>query len=156
MKSIRLLLLLFSSLCILSACSASEDAADLYKKEKPLQVEVDMPEPLSAETTQTVKAVLKQDGKPVEGAGFVHFEIWKQDHSIRYPMEEAAEIGNGVYQMDIRFKEDGLYYLEVHAGNEGSLVSPVWQFIVGELSEQEMESLKQGAPTQQEVPGHHH
>ncbi|GKW46083.1 FixH family protein [Planococcus sp. NCCP-2050] len=156
MKSIRLLLLLFSSLCILSACSASEDAGDLYKKEKPLQVEVDMPESLSAETTQTVKAILKQDGKPVEDAGFVHFEIWKQDYSVRYPMEEAAEAGNGVYQMDVRFKEDGLYYLEVHAGNEGSLISPVRQFIVGELSEQEMESLKQGAPTQQEVPGHHH
>ncbi|CEG21258.1 hypothetical protein BN1080_00164 [Planococcus massiliensis] len=156
MKSIRLLLLLFSSLCILSACSASEDAADLYKKEKPLQVEVDMPESLSAETKQTVKAILKQDGKPVEDARFVHFEIWKQDHSVHYPMEEAEEAENGVYQMDVRFKEEGLYYLEVHAGNEGSLISPVRQFIVGELSEQEMESLKQGVPTQQEVRGHHH
>lgn len=156
MKKIIVLTLLAIFTLLLSACSLRSDAADLYKKESPLQVEVDLPESSSTGEEVMLEAVIKQDGKVVEQADFVHFEVWKQDGSVRYPMEEAEEVGSGIYQMPIKFEDEGLYYLEVHAGNKGSIVSPQHQFIVGKLSDGEIESLKQGPAPAEETPEHHH
>ncbi len=156
MKKIIGIILLALFTLILSACSLRSDAADLYKKESPLLVEVELPESVSTGEEVVLEAVLKQDGEIVERADFVHFEIWKQDGSVRYPMEEAEEAGDGVYKMPIQFEDEGLYYLEVHTGNKGSIVSPQHQFIVGELSDEEMESLKQGPAPAEETPEHHH
>lgn len=155
-KKISLLALWIICVFALSACSLRSDAADLYKKESPLQIEVDLPDSLTAGTEVTLAAVLRQDGKVVEQAAFVHFEVWKQDGSVRYPMEEAIEIGNGVYEMPFQFESEGLYYLEVHAGNKDSIISPQHRFIVGELSADEKDSLKQGPSPAEETPEQHH
>lgn len=155
MKNIDLLMLLVILALFLGACSVSSDAADLYKKETPLQIEVVIPELIPKGESITLQAVLTQVEQKVENADFVHFRVWKQDGSIRYPMEEAEELGNGVYQMDFRFEKDGLYFLEVHAGNNGAISSPRQQFVVGELSKTEMEKLKEG-PVKEEEPSEHH
>ena len=141
---------------VLSACSVQSDAANLYKQETPLQVELNLPESISPNTDVVLEAALKQEGKKVEQAAFVHFEIWKKDGSVHYPMEEATAAGNGVYQMGFNFKNEGLYYIEVHAGNNGSIVNPQYQFIVGNLSDDELKSLKQRPAKKEGTSDHHH
>ena len=153
---VRLFVLISIGLFLLSGCTLRSDVADLYKQEVPLQVEMNIPEVLSAGEEVTLEATLRQNGEPVEKANFIHFEIWKQDGSVRYPMEEAIGLGSGVYQLPVQFESEGLYYLEVYAGNNGSLVSPQHQFVVGELSDSELESLKQGPSPEEEAPEHHH
>ena len=156
MKVKRLLLLCIVGISILSACSVRSDAADLYKQENPLQVKIAMPSSIEADEPVTVKAVLSESATPIEKANFVHFEIWKQDHSIHRPMKEATFIEKGIYEMEFQLEEDGLYYFEVHAGNNGSIVSPRQQFVVGELSEAELNALKEGPVKEQESSGNHH
>jgi hypothetical protein len=156
MKKVSLLVWFSMVLLLLSGCALRGDAADLYKKEMPLQVEVNVPQEINAGERVAMEATLKQGKEWVEKADYVHFEVLNQDGSVYYPMEEANEKANGVYSLSVEFEKDGLYYLEVHAGNNGSLVSPQHQFIVGELSDKELESLKQGPSPENEGDGQHH
>ncbi|KON86573.1 hypothetical protein AF332_06890 [Sporosarcina globispora] len=141
---------------LLSACSLEQDAANLYKKEIPLEVEIVIPESFVDNKQETIKAFLTQGGKKVEDADFVHFEIWKQDGSVHYKMEQAENIGNGTYSLSKEFDRDGLYYIKVHASNDGSIIMPQKQFIVGELSKSELEFLQKGLQKQNVNHEHHH
>ncbi|MFC0275016.1 FixH family protein [Metabacillus herbersteinensis] len=141
---------------MLSACSLEPDAANLYKKEKPLESEIIIPKSFSDNKQETIKVVLTQAGIKVEDADFVHFEIWKQDGSLKNNMEQAEEEGNGTYSLNKNFDSDGLYYIKVHAGNDGSIIMPQKQFIVGELSKNELEFLQKGLQKQEESHEHHH
>jgi hypothetical protein len=154
-KSICISFILHVSL-LLSACSLNQDVANLYKKEIPLEVEIILPQSFSDNNQETIKATLTQDGKRITGADFVHFEIWKPDGSLKYGMEEAEEVGNGMYSITKEFDRNGLYYIKVHAGNNGSIIMPQKQFIIGELSESELKFLQKGLQKQAESHEHHH
>ncbi|WP_034261688.1 FixH family protein [Bacillus sp. J33] len=141
---------------LLSACSLDENAGELYKKETPLKLEINTPSAFTDGGQETITAILTQDGKPADNADFVHFEIWKQDGTVQYGMEEAAAEGNGIYSISKSFDEDGLYFVKVHAQQGDSLIMPQKQFIVGELSESDKEFLKKGTGKQEPGQGHHH
>lgn len=156
MKNIYWPLLAVLMLTLLSACSVRSDAADLYKQEAPLHIGVDIPEKITAGETVKIQSELTQNGEPVSEANFVHFEVRKQDGSIPYPMKEAQAAGGGVYEMQASFRNDGLYFLEVHAGSGDAISNPHYQFIVGELSESDLDSLKQRPAPDAGNSGHHH
>lgn len=143
-------------LSLLSACSLDEKAAELYKQETPLKLEIQTPDNFTAGEQETIRATLTQDGKPAVHADFVHFEIWKQDGTVRYGMEEAADEGGGVYSISKDFDKDGLYFVKVHAQQDDSLIMPQKQFIVGELSKSDVEFLQEGTGRQEAGQGHHH
>ncbi|WP_309487698.1 FixH family protein [Bacillus sp. SD075] len=147
------LILIFNLL--LNMCSLEKDVTTLYKEETPLEAEIIIPASFSANTQETMKAVLTQGGKKVENADFVHFEIWKQDGSLTYSMEQTVEEGNGTYTLRKNFDSDGLYYIKVHASNDGSIIMPQKQFIVGKLSKSELKFLQKGSQ-KQESHEHHH
>lgn len=144
------------AILLLSACSVRGDAADLYKQEAPLQIVAELPEEITPGETVRFQAELTQNGEPVNEANFVHFEVRKQNGSIPYPMKEAQALGDGVYEMEASFKSNGLYFLEVHAGSGESISNPHYQFIVGDLSESELDSLKEGPEPDSGSSGHHH
>lgn len=154
-KNICISLIFIFSL-LLSACSLEKDVTNLYKEETPLAAEIIIPASFSANTKETMKVVLTQGGKKVENADFVHFEIWKQDGSLKYSMEQAEEEGNGTYTLSKNFDSDGLYYIKAHASNDGSIIMPKKQFIVGKLSESELKFLQKGSQKQEESHKHHH
>ncbi|WP_413303809.1 FixH family protein [Bacillus sp. 1P10SD] len=156
MKIIKYIFLLMILSVFLSACSLRKDAADLYKKETPLKAEIVIPDSFSENKQETIKAILTQGGKKVERADFVHFEIWKQDGTLQYPMEEARNSGNGTYTLSKEFDKDGLYFIKLHAGNDGSIIMPQKQFIVGKLSKSELEFLQKDVPVQNGTQEHHH
>ncbi|WP_078410600.1 FixH family protein [Priestia abyssalis] len=156
MKKYRWIFFIFTSSLLLSACSLKQDAANLYKQETPLESDIIIPASFSANQQETVKVLLTQGGKKVEDPDFVHFEIWKQDGSVKYPMEQAEEIGNGMYRLSKEFDREGLYYIKVHASSDGSIIMPQKQFIVGELSEKELKFLQEGLQIQEASHEHHH
>lgn len=88
----------------------------------PLQAEVSMPEDFSG--SEPIKIYLEQDGHPVEEADFAHVEIWKGDGKIHDEMKEARNVGQGNYTFSRKLSDDGLYYIKVHAGNNGSIIMP--------------------------------
>ncbi|RBW68824.1 FixH family protein [Bacillus taeanensis] len=140
---------------LLSACSLKEDVSGLYKQETPIEAEIIIPEKFS-EGEETIKAVLTQSGKAVENAEFVHFEIWKQDGSVKYEMEQAEEEGDGTYSITKSFDSDGLYYVKVHARHNGSIIMPTKQFIIGELSSSELKFLQKGIQKEEGSHENHH
>ena len=71
-------------------------------------------------------------------------------------MEEANNLGNGTYSISKDFDSEGLYFVKVHAGNKGSIIMPRKQFVVGELSESDLDFLRKGAQSEIEVHEHHH
>lgn len=148
----------FAVICsiFLTACSGEEDAANLYKQEQPLELNIIIPESFSANHQETIMAVLIQDGKKVKGADYVHFEIWKQDGSVNYGMEEARDEENGTYSLRKSFDSEGLYFIKVHASNKGSIIMPQKQFIVGKLSESDISFLKKGAQIEDGSHENHH
>ncbi|MBO0587481.1 FixH family protein [Sporosarcina sp. E16_8] len=154
-KSIGISLILIFSL-LLGACSLKQDVANLYKQETPLESEIIIPESISANKQETIKVILTQDGKKVEGADYVQFEIWKQDGSVKFDMEQAEDEGNGTYSLSKKIDSEGLYYIKVHASNHGSIIMPQKQFVIGELSENEKKFLRKGKPKQQESHENHH
>lgn len=147
---------MFLFIAMLSGCSLKPDVAKLYKEESPLQSEIIIPDTFSANEKETIKVILTQHGERVEDADFVHFEIWKQDGTVTYYMEEAFDLGNGVYGISKDFDSDGLYFVKVHAGNNGSIIVPQKQFVVGSLSKSELDFLQKGQQSQIEGHEHHH
>ncbi|WP_078546383.1 FixH family protein [Litchfieldia alkalitelluris] len=154
-KNVVVLFFLFFTI-FLSACSLEPDVAQKYKQEKPLVADIVIPETFSFTDSSTFKVVLHQDGAVVNGADFVHFEMWNHDGSVNYGMEEVVEVGDGIYQISKAIKSDGLYYIMVHAGNNGSIIMPRKQFVVGELSESELEFLQNGTQMKEQSNGDHH
>ncbi|WP_306009973.1 FixH family protein [Bacillus sp. MMSF_3328] len=141
---------------LLGGCSLDDNAEELYKIEQPLQAEIMLPDSFAAGEDVPIRAVLTQNGEKVAGADYVHFEIWKRDGSVHFPMEEAADEGEGVYQLTKKFEQDGVYIIKVHASSAGSLIMPQKQFVVGELTEAELEELmKEGEAPSGSHEGHH-
>lgn len=141
----------------LFACSANENAGELYKSESPLLIEITTPNTRDHDNTGKIETVLTQDGKPVDAADFVHFEIWKQDGTLSYGMENAIYEGNGKYSITKSFPKNGLYLVKVHARSKGSLIMPKKQFIIGELTAADREFLKNsGSATEEPLPDGHH
>lgn len=155
MNRFRLALLLFAAL-FLSGCSLRQDAETLYKQEQPLQAEIFPPEAIAEDRTANITVFLTQNGEAVEQADYVHMVIGKQDGTVVYPMEEAVKEGEGLYSLRKQFRSDGLYYAEVHALSNGSVISPRIRFVVGELSESDKQLLEQGGTPPQGRSGHHH
>ncbi len=155
MRNVLLTFILMFSL-LLSACSLDEDVASLYRQEQPLQADILIPESFSENQQETIEVLLTQNGTNVTEPDFVHFEIWKQDGDVHYPMVEAELVGEGAYSITKSFEEDGLYFVKVHASSKGSIIIPQKQFIVGELSASDLEFLQKGAKVEQKVEDHHH
>ncbi|VTR29977.1 Uncharacterised protein [Actinobacillus pleuropneumoniae] len=152
----RMIITVLVSVLLLSACSASPEAADQYVKEIPLMAEVNIPDVLSVQQPETIEIILTQDGKRVPGADFVHYELWSYDGSLRDPMTDAVEVGDGVYTVTKTFDKEGLYFIKLHSGNNGSIIIPQKPFAVGKLTEAELAYLEAGTPTFQEGTAEHH
>lgn len=140
----------------LTGCTLNKEVENLYKKESPLEAEIIVPDSFSKDNKETIKVILTQNGERVEDADFVHFEIWKQDGSLSYNMEEAENVGNGNYSLTKDFNREGLYFIKVHASSGGSTIIPVKQFVVGELSKSDVDFLKKNVQQQNPIPNHHH
>ncbi|WP_080848898.1 FixH family protein [Cytobacillus gottheilii] len=152
----RLFSVFIFSAFLLSACSLDENVADLYKQESPLEADILIPEYFSKEESELIQVQLTQNGKIVENPDFVHLEIWKQDGSLNYGMEEAENLGDGIFGLSKPFDLDGLYYVKVHASSAGSMIVPTKQFIVGELSQSDLDALQKGIKQEGDTGGHHH
>lgn len=137
----KLILALLFSLS-LTACSLDDEAAALYKQESILEIDVILPEDVPLNKPALFQAILRQGDNMVDDAQVVQFTIWRNGNPNQVDRIEATNDGNGVYSAEKAIHEDGLYYVKVQASANGSRVMPTKQFIVGELSEEDKNSLQ--------------
>ena len=142
----------------LAGCAVTSDAAQQYAVSIPLSVKFEIPKVLKADQEKQYRfgATLWQDQQEVKRADYVHFEIWKADGTLRYSMEPADETKPGMYSIKKTLPKTGLYYIKVHASSNGAMIMPTRQFIVGELSANDLKILQGGAKPAGGSSGHHH
>ncbi|WPK10918.1 FixH family protein [Lysinibacillus louembei] len=156
MNKIQFLLIILLTCYMISACSANPNASQLYKQETPLEAEIILPDLLEPTKAVTIKVNLTQNGDAVENPQYVHLKMWKQDGTVTYGMTEASNDGNGQFSLNMDFESEGLYYIQVHASNNDSIITPTKLLIVGELSESDKQALKSNAPIIGGESGAHH
>ncbi|MFB5660361.1 FixH family protein [Alteribacillus sp. HJP-4] len=140
-------------LLFLSACAVDDNTANLYKKSKPLEIDLILPKSTSLDKEQMIKIKLTQEGEKVEDAA-AQLEIWKRDNHEDHEVIKAKSEGNGIYAAEKMFNDDGLYYIRAEVRTSDSHVMPTKQVIVGNPTEEELNSLQQ--KTEQLQGGHDH
>jgi hypothetical protein len=136
------LLSIFLFSLLLAACSLDEEAAGFYKQEIPLEIDISLPDPVLLNKPQLFRAILSQGGKVVDDADYVHFTISKKNSSNPIETIVAANEGNGVYTVERTIDREGIYYVKVYASANGDRVMPTKQFIVGEISDEEIDPVQ--------------
>lgn len=121
-------------LLMLAGCSGGHEGhMSEATNELPKEIKVEVktvPEAVQAQKNTEIQAVVTQDGKAVNDADDVQFEIWK-DSDAKHEMLTAKAKGNGVYTADKTFPEDGVYHITAHTNARDMHVMPTVQITVG-------------------------
>jgi hypothetical protein len=114
----RILILLIGCLCLLGGCSESEQSN--VSKTSDLEVEVSS-NPKKVKLLEPVKitALVTRDGVEVSEKAEVEFELIKKD-SATIGSVTPENIGDGKYQIETIFDEEGVYQIVSHVslGND--------------------------------------
>jgi hypothetical protein len=75
----------------------------------------------------TIRVHVTQDGKPVNDADEVRFEIWRDGApASKHAFETARRTGNGIYSAPYTFKQSGRYSVMYHVTARGThVMAPV-------------------------------
>ncbi|OAH59609.1 MULTISPECIES: FixH family protein [Bacillaceae] len=157
MKKIILSMALIFVLLFISACTANTDQSNTTTSTpKIVEVEILLPEKISLNEESILKVQLTQDKESVEDADDVQFEIWKANSQEKSELVKAKYEKEGIYSVKKTFQEDGIYYVQTHVTARGMHVMPKKQFVVGNVSEEELNALKEEPQTQGGSQGHSH
>lgn len=150
MKKSQLFTVAFVFLLI-AGCAADSDQTseekndhkDMSMEEQPqmLEANIIVPEAISPKKEATLKVEVTQGDEVVDDASEVMFEIW-QDDKEKSEMIKAEHEGNGVYSITKQFEQDGIYHVQTHVTARDLHVMPTKQFVVGEVSEEEMSKME--------------
>ncbi|WP_059170398.1 FixH family protein [Bacillus sp. FJAT-27445] len=119
----------------LAGCSDAKDNNKSSGDDLPKMVEVSilLPDKTDPNVETEIKAHVTQDGKNVEDANEVKFEIFKngdKDHE----MIEAKHTGDGIYAIKKTFPEEGSYVVISHVTARDMHNMPKKEFVVGNPS----------------------
>ncbi|WP_160036824.1 hypothetical protein [Paenibacillus sp. An7] len=121
---------------LLSACtSVDADAAQKYKQQNVLQVDITVPDSIQTGVPQPYVAKFVQKDIIIDDPDVIQFHIWSSDDRNN-PFHETIEpiyIEGGMFKADIVIPQDGIYYFQVIASSQGSEIMPTMQLIVGDV-----------------------
>lgn len=148
--------ILVSGLVILAGCNSSSSANELYVQEQPLQVDFISSGEYEKIGKQKIIFDIRQGDKQAEDLQFVHLSVWNEQKSLNLSMSEVQKEQNGQYSLNINFPSEGLYYAQIHTGNEDQVITPTKRLIVGDLSDADIATLQSGTKPNTGETGHHH
>lgn len=134
MKKFSFLFILLTAVLLVSAC-AGERGDDRVPLFLDVQLTVN-PEHAEINEPVTFTAKVTYGDKPVTDPDDVEFEIWRanDENHENIPVKHA---GDGIYELQKSFTEEGTYYIYSHVTAEGYHAMPKKEFIIGEPSEPE-------------------
>ena len=137
---------------MISGCNATSSSS----QEKMQVIDADIILPDVALNQECIfKVHVTQGSSNVDDAQDVQFEIWNATTQSS-EMLQAEFTGNGTYTVSKQFSKDGIYYVQTHVNARGLHVMPKKQFIVGEVSEEEINALREEPVKKSNHQGHHH
>lgn len=108
-----------------SESSEQDEVAEL------VQVEIRIPsDSIKAGMSTQIEAYVSQCGQPVNDAQKVEFEIWNKNHNEHEKIEVTLQ-GNGIYNINKAFMEEGTYVVIAHVTARDMHVMPQMEFVVG-------------------------
>ncbi|MFD3447878.1 FixH family protein [Microbacteriaceae bacterium 4G12] len=125
--------LLIAIVVLVFALAGCGSQAKKKSDEAPKEVKVEVktnPKTIKANESVEIQAIVTQDGKNVDDADDVKFEIWK-DGDQKKEMFEAKHKGNGVYAIEKTFPVDGVYQITAHTNARDMHVMPTVKVTVG-------------------------
>ncbi|QXE01650.1 FixH family protein [Terribacillus sp. DMT04] len=149
-----LLLMLF----LLAACSADPDAAEHYAQRKEVNVNIEVPDSIEADSVPRIDVLLTSDGKALDKEASVTFLVWKDDNKADADTIPASRNEEGSYQLEYKFASEGVYYVKADINVDNIHLMPTKQLRVGELTEAEKQKIlqEQEQRKQKDSGGHHH
>ncbi|WP_170937675.1 FixH family protein [Terribacillus saccharophilus] len=143
---------------LLAACSADPEAADHYAKREEVNVNIKAPESIEADSTPKIDVKLTQDGKSLEQEATVNFLVWKDENKADAEEIPASMDADGTYHLEYTFSSDGVYFVKADVKVDNIHLMPTKQIRVGELTQEEIEKIKQEQEQkkQNDSGSHHH
>jgi hypothetical protein len=143
---------------LLAACSADPEAADHYAKREEVNVNIVAPESIEAGSAPKIDVKLTQDGKSLEQEATVNFLVWKDENKADAEEIPASFDADGTYLLEYTFPSDGVYFVKADVTVDNIHLMPTKQIRVGELTQEEIEKIKQEQEQkkQDDSGSHHH
>jgi hypothetical protein len=155
LKRYFLLFSIIFFLFIVSGCKANSSQSEKNQTPELVEVEILVPDKISLNQETLLKARVTQGKQMVDDADDVKFEIWKANSDEKSEMLNGKNDGNGIYSVKKTFDKDGIYYVQSHVTARGMHVMPKKLLIVGNVSEEELKSIKDH-DEQSQGHEHHH
>ncbi|MBA9026564.1 FixH family protein [Peribacillus huizhouensis] len=154
MRKCFFILSAFILICIISGCNITSSTSQ--EKMKVIEADILLPDVVSLNQECIFKVHVTQGSSNVDDAQDVQFEIWNSTSTQDSEMLQAKLIGNGTYTVSKQFSQDGIYYVQTHVTARGLHVMPKKQFMVGEVSKEEIKALIEEPVKKSNHQGHHH
>ncbi len=115
---------------ILTACGSKAEQPKTAVPQ-PIEAKLLIPEQTKVNEAVTISTQISQNGKPVDDADEVKYEIWKNEEKEKSEMIDAKKTEKGIYAINKAFSEDGVYYVQVHVTARGMHTMPKSTITVG-------------------------
>ncbi|MGE8203595.1 FixH family protein [Heyndrickxia sp. NPDC080065] len=141
MKKLYISIIMLFSLFFITACTANTNQSN-EKNTKPVEVHIQLPEKITPHQESVLKVHVTQGKENVDDADDIEFEIWKANDRNNSELIKANHEKDGIYNVKKTFSKDGIYYIQTHVTARDMHVMPKKLFVVGNVSEEELKSIK--------------
>ncbi|MCD7034197.1 FixH family protein [Metabacillus sp. GX 13764] len=122
---------------------------------KAVEASILLPDKIELNKPNLLKVQVAQDGKNVDDAEDVEFEIWQSGSKQKSELIKAAHVKDGVYQVKKTFTKNGIYFIQTHVTARSMHVMPKKQLVIGKLSKKDLQPLM-NSDSQNHKEMHHH
>lgn len=144
-------------LVVVAGCTANTDPAELSQdRMEVIDVAFAISDELKPNTLHELAIHVTQGDENVTDATDIQFEIWQGHDREQGELIEASHVEDGIYLVEYEFPEDGIYFVQAHVTARGLHVMPTERLIVGDVSEEELESLEEDSGQSETGGGAHH
>ncbi|PLR67526.1 MULTISPECIES: FixH family protein [Bacillaceae] len=155
MNGILAPLFLLAGALFMTACTA-DSGKNTAEGSLMVNADIQLPSEISKNEEETFAVAVTQGKEAVEDASGVEFEIWKAKSKEDSEMIKAVHKGKGVYEINKTFNEDGVYFVQTHVTARDLHVMPKKEFIVGEVTEEELKKADEPVKTEDSSNEHSH
>lgn len=119
-------------LMVLGACGEKEEqAAAVPQSMEPVEAELNVPATADRDEEVMLAVRVTQDGKAVDDADEIKFEVWKNGAKEESEMTKATLTEDGVYEAETTFADEAVYTVQVHVTARSMHTMPTTNVTVG-------------------------
>ncbi|MCM3612388.1 FixH family protein [Planococcus sp. MERTA32b] len=120
-----------AAVLLLAACGEEEDTSGAGMNVNPIETTFNSPGTAEPGSEMTLSVTVVQGEELVEDADEVVYEVWESGYRSDSQMLTAEHIGDGVYEAETVFEEEGLYFAQAHTTARRLHVMPKLEITVG-------------------------